>query len=696
MTSPLVVVPASRSTAPVKDDTGSLLSGLVHLGLAAFWEQALPADDPRYRWLLESATTRLGPDWEPHWPARPEGQARQVWDALMERVGGRWPPAQGPLGRLIADLGLTPAGALVLALAGAVEDSHLAAMAVAELQAPSPSPRPTLHLVNALCGVLFDRGEGPHPWHDNPALDLVDQGLLTLDGSGPRPLGTLRVEPQLWSVLSERPVTWPRCRPLDRQDSDLLAAAARTDLERIAADLRAGALDGVVVRGHPGSGRGVWAAEVAAVAGRRPLLVPAQDWGGDPGLVLACRYAQWLPVLTPRLGPGEVLRLPSTRVPVLILLGSDGAVEGGRLAELGLGFPDQRERQALWSRYLVVGEPGVQVATGGWIEELAGSALIGGCAIARVALSARRRAKATGEPLGLVQVAEARRELGAERLRLLAQPVERRVGREALVLAPEVARSLDDLILRARRRESLWQGLGVTLAATPNPGVRALLVGESGTGKTLAASYVATALGAPLYRVDLAAVMNKYIGESEKNLGALLDLAAGADLVLLFDEADSLFGRRSEGRETGERYANMLTNFLLTRIETHPGVVLLTSNSRERIDAAFTRRLDLILELPLPGYAERLALWYSHLGGRAPDEATCRLLAGACDLAGGQIRNAVLAAAAQVDAGPIGTAALVWAVEGEYRKIGRQPPAQITQLGLAQVGASTSLSPESS
>jgi len=103
----------------VKDDTGSLLSGLVHLGLAAFWEQALPADDPRYRWLLESATARLGPDWEPHWPARPEGQARQVWDALMERVGGRWPPAQGPLGRLIADLGLTPAGALVLALVGA-------------------------------------------------------------------------------------------------------------------------------------------------------------------------------------------------------------------------------------------------------------------------------------------------------------------------------------------------------------------------------------------------------------------------------------------------------------------------------------------------------------------------------------------------------------------------------------------------
>lgn len=679
---------------PLAGDTGVLLSGLVHLGLASFWEQALPADDPRYRWLLECAASRLGPDWVPQSESVPPGQARQAWDALLERLEAHWPPAQGPLGRLIADLGLDPPRALLLALAGAVEDSHLAAMAVAELQAPSPSPRPTLHLAEALCGVLFGRGRGPQPRSESPALDLVDQGLLTLDGAGPRPLGALRVEPQLWSVLSERPLAWPRCRPLERQDPDLLGAEARAGLERIAGDLKAGTLDGVVVRGHPGTGRGVWAAEAAALAGLRPLLVPAADWGGDPALVLACRYARWLPVLTPRLGPGEVLRLPPTRVPVLVLLGSDGAVEGGRLLEVALGVPEEGQRRALWSRYLTAPEsvkrgiePGVEgLAEGpveGLIDALAGSALIGGPAIARVAAGARRRAQQRGERLDLGHLAAARRELGAERLRLLAQPVERAVGREALVLAPEVARSLDALILRARRRESLWQGLGVTLAATPNPGVRALLVGESGTGKTLAASYVATALGAPLYRVDLAAVMNKYIGESEKNLGALLDLAAGADLVLLFDEADSLFGRRGEARETGERYANMLTNFLLTRIETHPGVVLLTSNSRERIDAAFTRRLDLILELPLPGYAERLGLWHSHLGDRGPDEATCRLLASACDLAGGQIRNAVLAAAARVGSGPLGGAELVRAIVGEYRKIGRPPPAQILQLVAA-------------
>ena len=154
--------------------------------------------------------------------------------------------------------------------------------------------------------------------------------------------------------------------------------------------------------------------------------------------------------------------------------------------------------------------------------------------------------------------------------------------------------------------------------------------------------------------------------------------------MLLLDEADALFGRRSDGGETGERYANMLTNFLLARIESHPGILVLTANSRSRIDPAFTRRLDTVLEFPLPGVDERLRLWRSHLGPRSPGEDVCRLLASLCDLPGGYIRNAVLNSAARSDAPPdepIAIELLAEAVREEYRKLGRGIPHQLDHLG---------------
>ena len=290
-------------------------------------------------------------------------------------------------------------------------------------------------------------------------------------------------------------------------------------------------------------------------------------------------------------------------------------------------------------------------------------------------------ALADGAPVTAAHVAEARRRLAPEALRMLAHPVLREVGRDALVLPEGLERELNLLLARCRQRETVWDGTGPSLTAGRTCGVRALFAGESGTGKTLAASYLATRLGAPLFRCDLGAVMNKYIGESEKNLGRLLDHAAAADIVLLFDEADALFGRRSDGAETGERYANMLTNFLLTRIENHGGVVILTANNKTRIDPAFWRRLDAVLDFAAPGFAERLRLWQSHLGGRAPEESVLHHLASYCDLTGGAIRNAVLSAAATVQPGAeIGAIPLAAALAREYRKVGRRLPSELAAL----------------
>ena len=142
-----------------------------------------------------------------------------------------------------------------------------------------------------------------------------------------------------------------------------------------------------------------------------------------------------------------------------------------------------------------------------------------------------------------------------------------------------------------------------------HPSRIALFTGPSGTGKTLAASWLATRLGLPLYRVNPAAVVSKYIGETEKNLAKLLDSAEEQNVILLFDEADSLFGKRTEVKDAHDRYANLDTSYLLQRIEAYPGLVILISNLRTKFDDAFLRRVKWKIEFPIPSSEERLSFW---------------------------------------------------------------------------------------
>jgi SpoVK/Ycf46/Vps4 family AAA+-type ATPase len=210
--------------------------------------------------------------------------------------------------------------------------------------------------------------------------------------------------------------------------------------------------------------------------------------------------------------------------------------------------------------------------------------------------------------------------------------------------------------------------------------VRALFTGPSGTGKTLAAGWIATRLGFPLYRVDLASVTSKYIGETEKNLSQLLARAEQAEVILFFDEADSLFGKRTDITQSNDRFANAQTNYLLQRIENYDGIVLLTSNSQARFDPAFTRRLDFTIEFPHPGPEERRALWESHLGGNHRlEQRELNQLAALVDFSGGHIRNAVLAAAVLTheESRPIEYADVLAAVGAELKKLGRQLPIEL-------------------
>ncbi len=647
---------------------------LVRLALVEFWQRALPEDQGPLPLLRRELGQQLGTETLPDWLG--------FRDSLAERLPGI---AHRPWGQLMEELHLNLPDLFLLALLGEVESAHSVNMTLSELQAPERSGRPSVHLVSALLESLFgpERGEAL-ALPDNP---LVTAGLVGVVGEGPLPLRYLRLPPTVWSVLGGQPTPWPGCHFVaDPREGDL---AQRSEAEadecaaQLAAERRGDGPAGVVVRGVPDSGRLAFAARLAKALDRLALAVPRAVWEREPALSRLCDWAGWLPVLRPDLGPGEVFAPGETSGPVVVILGTDGGVRGADLIHVSTVLPSRAERGRLWARALGDSALG---------RQLGNCALLSGRTIRALGTGARRLAEREGRAPTLTHVHRAHRQQGAEKLRLLAEPVERTLDDSALVMPAAVRESLAVLLRRARHRESVWEGLGPTLRATPNPGVRALFVGESGTGKTLAASFVASELGAPLYRVDLSSVMNKYIGESEKNLAQLLDQAAATDVVLLFDEADSLFGKRSEGKETGERFANMLTNFLLSRIETHPGVVLLTTNSRERIDTAFNRRIDLVVEFPRPDFIERLALWCSHLGDRSPGDSVCRALASYSDLAGGQVRNAVLAAATRAGGdGAIGAGDLLFGLRLEYDKLGRPVPAQLRRL--AEVNPETEKEP---
>ncbi len=216
--------------------------------------------------------------------------------------------------------------------------------------------------------------------------------------------------------------------------------------------------------------------------------------------------------------------------------------------------------------------------------------------------------------------------------------------------------------------------------------MRALFRGPSGTGKTLAARVLASVLQKDLYRVDLSSIVNKYIGETEKNLNRLLSRAEELDVILLFDEGDALLTERTGVSSANDRYANLETNYLLQRLESFEGILVVTTNAGERIDPAFERRMDVVVEFQPAQPAERWDLWQLHLpASHAVDPDFLNELATRCALGGGQIRNAVLhAALIAVHTGTrIDTAGLEVAVRREYRKSGAVCPLRPTAMSAS-------------
>ncbi|HYI49235.1 MAG TPA: ATP-binding protein [Allosphingosinicella sp.] len=265
------------------------------------------------------------------------------------------------------------------------------------------------------------------------------------------------------------------------------------------------------------------------------------------------------------------------------------------------------------------------------------------------------------------------REAARGGLDALAQRIDTRVTFDDLVLPPGHMAMLRDISRHLRHRERVYRDWGFGEKHALGQGLVALFAGESGTGKTLAAEAIATAVELDLYRVDLATLVSKYIGETEKNLKSLFDAAETSGAVLLFDEADALFGKRSEVKDSHDRYANIEVAYLLQRIEAYRGLAVLTTNMKSALDRAFLRRIRFVLTFPFPDAAAREEIWRRQFPAEAPLGEIDYAALARLNLAGGNIRSIALGAAFKAaDAGaPIDQAILIDAARGEFVKLER-------------------------
>lgn len=627
---------------------------------------------------------------------------------------------EAALAPLTKALALSPGEQLAVVLALWVEFDAALASALALLQgsAQRSGPlRPTLGLVARLVAAWPPHGGGP-PTAAQAMGQLLQgaaiaSGLLQLspDGHPATDLAhsrTLQLPPALLPLLAD-PVPTAHGTRLGRLALHPVAPPAwplpqawRRAVATLAATLNTSTGPCVVVlRGADAQELAAWAAELAQRCGHKAIAVRSADEGPDlaasalaqlaprEGLVPALLALQGWPVWQADLAPGSALRLPALahwHGPWIVLGSADTALHSDLpLHELELEQPETTDRLALWH---------AMAASTGTIADQREDPRADLHAVARsrcglsvLAQAATLAGAGAAAPAAIEQAVRS----SARSLSAWAQVSADRIPADAWVGPPEVHRQLGLLLTRCLARGDASVPLGPLLRGRLGQGVKALFIGASGTGKTLAAQWLADRLARPLVKVDLAAVVSKYIGETEKNLSQLLSRAEHLDAVLLFDEADSLFGARTDVKQANDRYANMQTNYLLQRLETFHGVAVLTSNSKARFDDAFLRRLDTVIEFPLPDVAERRALWSLHLGESPQlDPAVLNSVAALVDLPGGHIRNAVLTAAllarerrqgtrgdtesTEPTASDLQAEDLREALALEYRKLGQRPP----------------------
>lgn len=558
------------------------------------------------------------------------------------------------------------------------EDARFGLLFEASHGAPG-ARRPTLGLLQACWDV--EGGEA------RATLRRLHEARLVrvANPDAPRIEHAFEVQSVLWDAmrgeLSRQPLPWLRHRPAEELleiSRLILGEELHATVDRLPELLRSRDIHTLVVRGPRHGGRRTVIGSVARALGRGLLEVEMPSPYGDDQPRIAGALATLLhavPVLITDPAPGEKVELPvmgACDAPLAVVLGRHGGISRGldRAISISLELPGPADRRLHWLR-----EPRIADGELDRIAErfrLTCGHIHATAKLARSYALLERREHVIAE-----DVRRAVSSLDRQALDALATRVEAVGDWSELAVAVDIQRELLDLERRCRQRERLSSAVGATLARQLRSGVRALFRGPSGTGKTLAARLLAGTLGMELYKVDLASVVNKYIGETEKNLGRIFSLAEELDVMLLFDEGDALLAKRTAVQTSTDRYANLETDYLLQRIESFDGIMVLTTNAGDQIDSAFARRMDVTVDFRAPDAADRWQIWQLHLPpDHTVDPQLLREVAARCSLSGGQIRNAVLHAAtlALDEDVPLGSSHVDAAVQREYRKAGDPCP----------------------
>jgi hypothetical protein len=590
---------------------------------------------------------------------------------------------RSPLGALARELDLPPIAVDVLMVIAAPQLRGDLARLYAILANATARPMCDELLVTQILGA--------HRRHEiadvlDPAQPLVRFGLVRVVTGKTRPFAALSIDPVVLARLRRAgrprqlgPSSVRRRGP--ELDGIWMPAKVREELET-ALSARPASPTRLVVRGREGSGRRTVLSALARRANRKLVVVDAALLPAAPALVDALRgeleaaclggYLACVVNLdrVPTDPPGAADQLRelfrSHPAPVAFCLPPEAQppLDPGYLV-FDLPPLAEDERLGFWRAALA--RAGLRVRD---VEQLAARYRIGPGLIERAVAAVEPGAGDATPALERVI-----RQGLASKLGTIASRVSRLASWSTVVLADEVAASVRELIGRIAHRRQVYEGWGFDEVMTTSRGLTALFQGGPGTGKTMIAGIIARELGLDLYRVDLSRVLSKWVGETERNLAEVFDAAEDGQAIILFDEADALFARRSKGETSGDRFANVVVNYLLQRLDSFSGIAFLTTNFGGAIDPAFRRRLSYNLVFPFPDAAMREKLWRVHLPADLPvaGELDLPRLARRYSMSGGAIRNATLRAAflAAREGAALRQEHLVEAVELEYRDVGK-------------------------